>query len=736
MKKRSVNPWLTVVQNQSAEDPVEMLIYGQIGKDYYGEDGLAAKDFDAALKAIPQDKKILIRINSPGGNVWDGLAIYNMIRGSKDRVTCQVDGIAASISSIIALGGSRLQMPKSAMMMMHNPSAYAYGDADDLRQQAEKLDRHKDVLAGIYAEHCDMSAEEISDAMDKETWLTGAECLDKGMCDEVTEDEPVFNNFDLSCYRHVPAAVVNKKTAPSNAGAPPNIMNRQEMIALLQGWGVPVANDATDQWLKDTVKKGVPQAAAKPDASAAATAAAAAAAAAQPAAAEAQQPAVLIDIQNELRSLREQRDLERRANISQQIDNCIAEDRIPLAQRQACIDEAVKNEKVLAIFKAMPQRPPGGPAVPVEIVSDSIEDIDRGILNFRAPIVSMMRGNRVEPVAIRNGALAVAQAVEKHRGKLIPVYNANNISADLKRALILSESMRAFKRRIVPLNIFAHTYQNVPLEGTDTVIVPYYPLATTASIEFSQTDGYVFTYGTQTLSKKITVGGVADGVTNGRLYQPLTFSAWEFARQPWLDVAKLAMMAAEQLSIDLFNNVCSPILKANFGNAVKSTPAAGFFADDVADIEVACNQADWPEVARNLVLDSAYYGNLLKDPYVKAFLNIGDTGPIRQAKIGGLYGFEETIQCPRIPTNGENLVGFAAFPSAILVATAPIMPAPGERRLMLSYDVMIDPDTGASFQYKYWGEPQKSADREVIEVCFGKDLGELAALKRIVSVGT
>src|SRR6266704_3329699 len=261
MKKKRFAPWLTVtVRNDAAavDEPVEMLIYGQIGKDYYGEDGLAAKDFDAALKGIPQDKKILIRINSPGGNVWDCLAIYNMIRGVKDRVTCQVDGIAASISSIIALGGSKLEMPKSAMMMMHNPSAYAYGDAEDLRQQAEKLDRHKDVLASIYEEHCDMSLDDISEAMDKETWMTGAECLECGMCDQVTEEEPVLNKFDLSGYRRVPAAIVNQATsAPRNPGAiPPNVMNREEMIALLKGWGVPVANDATDNWLKEAVKKG------------------------------------------------------------------------------------------------------------------------------------------------------------------------------------------------------------------------------------------------------------------------------------------------------------------------------------------------------------------------------------------------------------------------------------------------------------------------------------------------
>ena len=724
------NAWLAVqcsAPDPDEEEEVEMLIYGEIGRDWMTEDGVQAKEFAAALKAIPSNRKITVRINSPGGNVWDGLAIYNMLKARGEGVICRIDGIAASIASIIALGGSKCVMPKSAMMMMHNPTALCVGDSDDMRAAAAKLDSHAKVLAGIYVANSELSEVKVRHLMDAETWLTGEQCKEHGLCDETIEEEPVKNTFDLSTFRAVPGVILNQADKPSAALAaaannkPTNnahvVMNREEMIALLKTRGVAVADTATDEWLKDEVKKlTIPPAAATSPPPPAAP------------------PANMLDIQKQLDAMKAERDRERKARIEREVDNCIAEDRIPAVQRPFWVEQCVKNEVFVAQLKAMPPKPPGVPSPGVEIVSDAIEDIAKGFKSFRAPLDAFLQLRTDSPDcrAIGANAIATARAMDKHRERIIPVMNANTIDSDLKRQFIMSESMRAFKRRIVPLSLFAHTYQNVPLEGLDTVIVPYYPLYTTASLEFAQATGYVHTAAATTTSKKsITVGGVADGTTNGRLYQPLRFTAYDFARQPWLDIAKLGALSAEQLSIDLFNTVCSIITAANYGGPVVAKVPQGFTASDVADIQTALNQADWPEPQRSLVLDSAYYGNLLKDPYVKAYLNIGDTGAIREARVGGLYGFADTVQCPRIPSNNEALKGWASFPSAVLVATAPILPAPGERKLMLSYDIVTDPDTGVTFQYKYWGEPQYSRDNEVIEVCFGYAAGELAALKRI-----
>jgi len=117
-------------------------------------------------------------------------------------------------------------------------------------------------------------------------------------------------------------------------------------------------------------------------------------------------------------------------------------------------------------------------------------------------------------------------------------------------------------------------------------------------------------------------------------------------------------------------------------------------------------------------------------------LNIGTTDIIREAKIGGLYKFAETIENPIIPvTSDGNLAGWMSYPSAVLVATSPIMPAPGVMKLLMTYDVMIDDQIGTSFEYRYWGEPAADQDREVVESSYGSGLGEQAALRRLTVSG-
>jgi hypothetical protein len=314
------------------------------------------------------------------------------------------------------------------------------------------------------------------------------------------------------------------------------------------------------------------------------------------------------------------------------------------------------------------------------------------------------------------------------------------LSSDLQRQVILSEAMRAFKRRLAPLSAFAHNFGSIPLQGKDEIDVPYYPLYTTASQRFQSSKGYIFSGPDLEYRKQITVGGVGgDTKTAGqdRAYQALTYSAYLVRRQPWVDIQRLAVMRAEQLALDILNDIiCAWVLKTNFGNSVWTGAPAGFDDTTVALLAGVARKSDWPEGGRNLVIGTDYWVNLASSPYVKAFLNIGSTDTIREGKIGGLYGFEDTIENPRIPvTSDGNLLGFLCYPSAVLVATSPILPAPGEMKLMVSYDLVTDEDTGLTFEYKYWGEPWNSADREIIESNYGSGLGELAALKRLTVTG-
>jgi len=175
--------WLYYAPANAAGDPATVQIFDQIGEDWYGGSGLSAKQFSDVLNEIGNGP-LLVEINSPGGNVWDGLSIYNQLRGRKAPVTTRVVGIAASIASIIALAGDRVEMADAALMMIHDPSGMASGTSEDMRKMAEALDQHAEVLVGVYHKKTGRSAESIRAAMRAETWFTTAEALAFGLVDK------------------------------------------------------------------------------------------------------------------------------------------------------------------------------------------------------------------------------------------------------------------------------------------------------------------------------------------------------------------------------------------------------------------------------------------------------------------------------------------------------------------------------------------------------------------------
>lgn len=316
--------------------------------------------------------------------------------------------------------------------------------------------------------------------------------------------------------------------------------------------------------------------------------------------------------------------------------------------------------------------------------------------------------------------------------------NLNTMDAGLLRQIFLNLTMRAFRRRLVPLRTCTTVFERVPMAGTDKVEVPYYPLDVITSNDFVATAGYSITPGAQTLKKEILVGGVGGAKIPGcgRKYKGLAFSAFEYARQPFLNVEMLSVLAGEQLAFDIINDVISAnVLRAYFGDNVWLGPPQAFSIDPLTAMESYANRADWPESARSLVLDSSYMAALATDTYVKTFLNIGSKLPIQAMRVGRLLSFD-TYQNPRIPaTTDGTLAGWISMPNAILFASAPIIEGPGAAKRMLARETIIDDESGLSLTYKYWGDPMVDTDYEVIESAYGSAPGELAALKRLVATG-
>lgn len=199
--------WFDIKAAASGEKQTDVMIFDEIGLW-----GVTAKDFATALKAIPEDHAITVRINSPGGSVFDGYAIFNALKSRAASVTTRVEGLAASMASIIALAGSKVTAAANSMLMIHNPMAGGTGDSDDLRKVADILDKLTGQLVGIYAAKSGKSEDEVRAAMDAETWFTAAEAKSWGLVDEVTDGVAAVASFDVSRFRNAPQALAERKT--------------------------------------------------------------------------------------------------------------------------------------------------------------------------------------------------------------------------------------------------------------------------------------------------------------------------------------------------------------------------------------------------------------------------------------------------------------------------------------------------------------------------------------------
>ncbi len=190
-----------------------MYIDGEIVTDEYYDTDTSAAGFRDALKDLGDVKTINLHINSPGGSVFEGIAIYNMLKQNKAHVNVYVDGLAASIASVIAMSGDAIFMPSNSMLMIHNPWTMAVGNASELRKQADDLDKITESSIQTYLNQAGdkLDEETLRQLMDDETWLTAKEAVNYGLATEVIEANKaaasISKNF-AQRYRHVPERLI------------------------------------------------------------------------------------------------------------------------------------------------------------------------------------------------------------------------------------------------------------------------------------------------------------------------------------------------------------------------------------------------------------------------------------------------------------------------------------------------------------------------------------------------
>ena len=205
-------------------------IYDPIGYDYWDDSGVTAKRISAALRSL-DGADVVVNINSPGGDVFEGLAIYNLLREYKGHVTVRVLGVAASAASFIAMAADEIQIARAGFFMIHNAWTGLWGNRNDLRETADFLEQIDDTIADIYHVRSGLSMDELKVDMDKERWINGRDAIDSGFADAflpsdvVVEDTKNFTKEKVAAHK---ADILLAKAGMSRS-------SRRELIQDLKG---------------------------------------------------------------------------------------------------------------------------------------------------------------------------------------------------------------------------------------------------------------------------------------------------------------------------------------------------------------------------------------------------------------------------------------------------------------------------------------------------------------------
>lgn len=209
--------------NATAES-ADLLLYGDISETSWYDDSVTPKQFAQDLRDLGPVNEINVHINSGGGDVFAGIAIYNQLRANPATVNVVVDGLAASIASIIAMAGDTITMPTGSMMMIHNPASCIWGayTSDDFRGLADRLDTIKNTLLDVYQSKSCKSRDEIAQLMDDETWYSPEDALAAGFATATDAAKSFSIELDKNCLISNGIRFTNHyKNLPKNINAAP-----------------------------------------------------------------------------------------------------------------------------------------------------------------------------------------------------------------------------------------------------------------------------------------------------------------------------------------------------------------------------------------------------------------------------------------------------------------------------------------------------------------------------------
>ena len=210
------------IQGKATDDVAEIYIFDEIGMY-----GITAQDFITEIKGL-KDTPINLRINCIGGDVFDGMAIYNIIKKRNAKTTAYIEGIAASMGSVVALAADEVIMAENSLFMIHNAWGGAMGEAEDMRKTASILEKISGEIANIYQKKTRLLYDRIIEMMDEETWLNAEEAYGLGFIDSISDSIKVAAKYDVSKFKNITTEQIHNKL---------NInVNNKKMTEELKNW--------------------------------------------------------------------------------------------------------------------------------------------------------------------------------------------------------------------------------------------------------------------------------------------------------------------------------------------------------------------------------------------------------------------------------------------------------------------------------------------------------------------
>ncbi|MBN9890112.1 head maturation protease, ClpP-related [Salipiger abyssi] len=229
---KAVNRWNPDIRAAAGEDDRRSIsILDAIGADYWG-DGVTAKRISAALRSMGEGP-VTVNVNSPGGDFFEGLAIYNLLREHKGEVTVRVLGMAASAASVIAMAGDRIEMARASFLMIHNTWVVAAGDRHAFRDVADWLAPFDEAAVGIYHARTGIAEKELGAMLDRETWIGGDAAVAQGFADALLASDEI--EAAPSNAASAELAAVKKLDLMLATGTRATKSERRELLAALKG---------------------------------------------------------------------------------------------------------------------------------------------------------------------------------------------------------------------------------------------------------------------------------------------------------------------------------------------------------------------------------------------------------------------------------------------------------------------------------------------------------------------